>query len=207
MSGVEQVYFIGTAVSLLVALFGLASSVGGLMYPQGSCLADDNWTVWTVSLTEAADNAKRVGSKWTGAVMGSFALGEIIGVLRLLWINRKLFPPLHCELCFVESCEIWDSLKNNDGKCSANSSFFFLLLFWFLGINCINILDRCKIIMFVLHVWMLCHWFYILHSYSYTVFNEKMHWKKSSHFFIKRTNGLKLVVWHVNGCKNGIQLS
>lgn len=66
MYGVKQVYFIGTAVSLLAALFGLANSVGGLMYPQGSGLADDNWTVWTeipLSLRETAANTKRIGSK------------------------------------------------------------------------------------------------------------------------------------------------
>ncbi|ROI15494.1 hypothetical protein DPX16_13046 [Anabarilius grahami] len=65
--GFLKIYFIGTALSLLVALFGLVDSVGGLMFPQGSYCADDSWTEKhppvSPSRTAAAANNKRIGSR------------------------------------------------------------------------------------------------------------------------------------------------
>ncbi|XDV25105.1 hypothetical protein PO909_029078 [Leuciscus waleckii] len=70
MSGIGfvKIYFIGTAFSLLLALFGLVDSVGGLMYPQGSDWADDSWTEKyspgsPPSRTAGAANNKRIGSR------------------------------------------------------------------------------------------------------------------------------------------------
>lgn len=68
MSGIGflKIYFIGTAFSFLVALFGLVDSVGGLMYLQGPDWADDSWTekhpTVSPSQTAAASNSKRDGS-------------------------------------------------------------------------------------------------------------------------------------------------
>jgi len=67
--GFVKIYFIGTALSLLVALFGLVDSVGGLMYPQGSDWADDSWTEKQSPgsppsrTAAAANNNKRIGSR------------------------------------------------------------------------------------------------------------------------------------------------
>ncbi|RXN17798.1 hypothetical protein ROHU_024323 [Labeo rohita] len=66
--GFLKITFIGTAFSLLAALFGLVDSVGGLMYPQGSEWADDSWIekhpIMAPSQTgAAANNIKRNGSR------------------------------------------------------------------------------------------------------------------------------------------------
>lgn len=67
MAGILKIYFIGAMFSLLVALFGLVDSVGGLMYPQGSALADDSradkHAPVSPSQTANAAMTKRVGSR------------------------------------------------------------------------------------------------------------------------------------------------
>ncbi|KAL1275871.1 hypothetical protein QQF64_035494 [Cirrhinus molitorella] len=70
MSGIGflKISFIGTAFSLLVALFGLVDSVGGLMYPQGTDWANDSWIekhpiVSPSQTSAAAKNSKRNGSR------------------------------------------------------------------------------------------------------------------------------------------------
>lgn len=63
MAGILKIYFIGTVFSLLVALFGLVDSVGGVMYPQGPALADDNRAQKHAPVSPNAATKKLVGSR------------------------------------------------------------------------------------------------------------------------------------------------